>query len=494
MRKRWIGLLIAAGLLTAFVVWRQVTRQPDLAFISWLYPSYQVSPRFLGTAIDSALLTGGHWWPDSDSPPMPLDLQHPELLAWTQLLAPGWLRLGGTEADALWLTEDGETSSAASQLHPQQIQDFLDFSQAVDAKPFITLSIGPLTRSRGQWQPEQMQRLLSWLGPNYPGVLEFGNEPGGHWLFFGRQHQISFQQLAQEYQQAQQLSQAHNIPLLAPANAFWPRVGEPLQQVLGSSRDFLAAGAQPDIFSWHYYPTQSPRCGLRTKGSNWSSLLGKAALNDFSKQSLTIDRWLRQYAPDSPKWLGETGPAQCGGKADLTDRFGASLWWLAHLGEAARTGNQVVIRQSLVGGDYALLSYRQGHYLPNPDFWASTLWQRQMGPVGIGLVHSHPNLRAYAHCHPSQLGQMSLLLINAGPKPIDVYWASLSQGQFFDVHASSLDSHQVWIEQQPIEQLAWPEPELPWQSNQQWRPLMPYSYRWVQLAEPWICGPNEPLP
>jgi len=112
-------------------------------------------------------------------------------------------------------------------------------------------------------------------------------------------------------------------------------------------------------------------------------------------------------------WLGETGPSQCGGAKKYTDRFGSSLWWLAHLGEAAKTGNQSIIRQSLIGGDYALLKYN-GHYSPTPDYWGSVLWQNLMGSKGyqVTIEGSEGQIQSYAHCHPTQKNTLTLMLVN----------------------------------------------------------------------------------
>lgn len=490
IRRHKRPLLIAVTVVLLLSAWLgSRSAEPSFALVTWLTAGYQVDERYLGVAIDAAMMTGGEWWSESDSPTLPLQLDHPQLLHWTKLLAPAWVRLGGTEADKLWLYEPGDLVRASSQLTHDDIRRFLVFTEQVGAQPFITASNGPLTRKENQWQSEQFQRLLNWLPPDYSGVLEWGNEPGAHWLFFGRSHQVRFDQLADEYQQAQHLAATQGIPLLGPANAFWPGIGEPLKQIVGSSKDFLQAGANPDVFTWHYYPTQSQRCGVRTEGVNWESLLDDEAMTEFAKQSNQINRWLKQYSPGTPKWLGETGPAQCGGRANFTDRFGSSLWWLGHLGEAARTGNRVVIRQSLVGGDYALLGYQQGSYSPNPDFWASKFWRMQMGAKGVTVLNSHRQLRAYAHCHPTKQGILSLVLVNTSRQPLDITLASLANARFFDVTSLDLDSRFVFLEGKLAELYDWGQADpLPWQPDTAWHALPAYAYRWVELNEPTLCG------
>lgn len=457
--------------------------RPEAVSLVWTHERYEVSEAFLGVAIDAAMVTDGEWWEGSDSPPRPLDFSHPQLRQWTRLLQPDWIRLGGTEADKLWLVEADESAPVAPLLTRDLFQDYLSFTRDMGARPFITLSTGPLTRQEGEWQTHQLDRLFEWLPEDFDGELEFGNEPGAHWLIFGRQHQIRFDQLAQEFEQAKALVNAKGIQLAGPANAFWPEIGEPLKQVFGSSKDFLQAGAKPDIFTWHYYPTQSSRCGVKTEGADWDGLLDVETIEEFEKRNRIINKWLRQYSPGSTLWLGETGPAQCGGKARLTDRFGASLWWLSHLGIAAEQGNQTVIRQSLMGGDYALLGYNQG-YSPNPDYWASLLWQQNMGPKGFRMAGANGDIRAIAHCHPTKPGVLSLVIVNLTPHSIAVSLPQKGDGQFIDVTSNALTSRFTFVGGLLAETLDWSTPDsLPWQGFTSWRDLEGHAYRWVLVND-----------
>ncbi|TCS43940.1 hypothetical protein [Reinekea marinisedimentorum] len=476
--------------LLVLVVWLFTGRgdEPGYVTLGWLADSYEVSEDFLGVAIDAAMLTDGLWWENSDSPPRPLDLTNGDLIKWTRILQPDWLRLGGTEADKLWLYEPGDEQQPSPRLNRGQLEQFLAFTEAVGAKPFITANAGPRVRREDHWQPEQLNRLLSWLPERYNGILEFGNEPGAHWVIFGRQHQIGFEQLAGEYRHAQALAYAQGIPLAGPANAFWPVIGEPLKQIVGSSKDFLEAGANPDIFTWHYYPTQSSRCGVKTENANWEGLLDVETQEEFRKHSLKVGRWLKQYSPDSVQWLGETGPAQCGGKAKLTDRFGASLWWLSHLATAASSGNKTVIRQSLMGGDYALLRYLPG-YRPNPDYWATVLWQQNMGPRGFRLIGADGVVRAAAHCHPTRPGVMSMVIVNLSEYDATVGLPQAEAGRFIDVTSDQLESRYTFVEGELAESLDWQNTEnLPWLPIRLWRELPAYSYRWVNIDDVRLCG------
>ncbi|WP_157954416.1 hypothetical protein [Saccharospirillum mangrovi] len=483
---------LAAALLI-WVLWSVLAREdaPSFWVLNWGLESGETSPGFIGVAIDAAMLTGGEWWA-GEGPPRPVNLADDELLRWARLLQPAWVRLGGTEADRLWWRLDDEPDEDPS-LSRADIIQFLAFVDNLNARPMLTVSTGPRVRDDdGDWQPEQLERLLDWLPSDYNGILEFGNEPGAHWLMFGPTHQIGFDQYSREFVKARGYS--GTIPLAGPANAFWPEVGEPLSTLVGSSREFLESGANPAIFTWHYYPTQSRRCTVRTEGAGWESLLDVEAVTEFAKQSRKVRAWVDRYSPETQLWLGETGPAQCGGVDQLTNRFGASLWWLTQLGLAARTGQETVIRQSLMGGDYALLAYRN-HYSPNPDYWAQLLWQRLMGPRWLAVTGADGPVQAFAHCTPDASGALTLLTVNLSDKPMNIRLPLGTDAvSVLTVTSTALDSRLVQVNGQLPETLDWSaNAPLPWQPLAADSEQPPHSYRFSRIDQHTYCAAT-PMP
>ncbi|BCE03786.1 hypothetical protein [Marinicellulosiphila megalodicopiae] len=455
---------------------------------------FYVSKDYLGVAIDAAMLTDGQWWADSNSPPRPLNMDNNELIKWAKLLSPKWLRLGGTEADKLWLADsEAEASNPTfeSTLTKQQLNAFLNFADTIQARPFITASTGPLTRHLDEWQPFQFTRLLSWLPKNYNGHIEFGNEMGAHWLMFSFSDQIGFEQYGAEYHQAKQLMQNYpNVKLAGPANAFWPKIGEPLKQILGSSKSFLQQDKKPDIFTWHYYPTQSDRCGINIKETDWDHLLDDETFEEFSRQSTKVASWITDYSDETILWLGETGASQCGGTEKLTDRFGSSLWWLAHLGTAAKTGNQTIIRQSLIGGDYALLRYN-GHYSPTPDYWASVLWQKLMGAKGfnVKMTGAEEQIQSFAHCHPTKSNTLTLLLVNLKNKDIQIELDHSDNMMVLSVDSLSIKSSFTFVQSQLAETLNWQDIyKFGWIEIYSTTLLKGHSYQFIEMNDSIRCG------
>ena len=95
-------------------------------------------------------------------------------------------------------------------------------------------------------------------------------------------------------------------------------------------------------------------------------------------------------------WVPELGGAYNSGRPRVTDSFVSGFWYLDALGVLALAGTQVVCRQTLLGGSYALLELGAGPRASgapeaaggggprprrlNSDFYGAALWRKLMGP------------------------------------------------------------------------------------------------------------------
>ncbi|KAH9289644.1 hypothetical protein KI387_033761, partial [Taxus chinensis] len=105
----------------------------------------------------------------------------------------------------------------------------------------------------------------------------------------------------------------------------------------------------------------------------------------------------KNFGPWSRAWVGEAGGAYNSGHNLVTNAFVFIFWYLDQLGMASAYNTKSYCRQSLIGGNYGLLSTTT--YVPNPDYYSALLWHRLMGVRVLSISSKGTQyLRAYAHC------------------------------------------------------------------------------------------------
>jgi heparanase len=396
-------------------------------------PVEKIPSRFISASIDTSLLVGGFWWEGSKGTRRglgtervdPVNLQDLKLLKMASHLRLAWLRIGGTEADQLIYRVKkkhrgsctDETPEGCYYLDRRRWKEVERFCRDIGAELFMTLNAGPGRRKDDDsWRGKNARSLIRYSvkrGKALP-IWELGNEVNAYPFFYGRGKGISPGRYAEDIGKLEKIIVKEGGGLKAgPALVVWPIVGE----VLPFLRRFLKAissrGYKLDILTWHFYPQQSFRSPVATRRARPYTLLKPRNLNALGRNAERVRRLCRRYLPSAQLWLGETGHAQCGGEPGVSDRFISSLWWLDTLGQMALSGHSQVIRQSLIGGDYGLINFQTGE--PNPDYWATLLWNRLMGEDVYRLQQrgrGSGKLRVYLHSHPLRPGVLSLLLIN----------------------------------------------------------------------------------
>ncbi len=393
-------------------------------------------PEFLSFSIDASQVTGGKWWDPmargtesgSGTVHAPVfDFTRPALGVLVDGLAPAYLRIGGSESDKVFY--DLEPASTERRAPPPGYESTLSrdewdalntFAARHQLGVVFTLNAGPSSRDRdGRWDGANAEALLRYTKErDYPvRVWELGNEVNNFWFVFGVRQQISTARYHDDLTIARALV-THHTPaarLSGQGSMFWPVLGEPLSLLFGFMPSYLErSGDLVDQVSWHYYPQQSRRGPVATRRASPARMLDPANLDEAGYWANKVRDWRDRHAPGRPLWLGETGNAQFGGEPGLSDSYLAGLWWLDELGLMARSGMQVVVRQTLAGMNYGLID--DATLAPRPDYWASLLWKRLMGDRVLatrveGTSGSH--LRAYAHVGPE--GALTVLLINLDP-------------------------------------------------------------------------------
>jgi hypothetical protein len=378
-----------------------------------------VDERFQSYNIEMVEVTGGRFWkpypsarfdPHSDhyEQRRPIDLGNPLLRKLAAALAPAYLRVSGTWANATYFADTDLAQSAPPPgfngvLSRQQWRGVVDFSQAVGAQIVTSFAVSPGTRNAaGVWLPDQARRFLAYTYAvggrvaaaefmNEPNVAMTGGAPAGdNAAAYARDFKI-FRALVKE-----------NYPemlVLGPGTA----------SAAASASDMLAAtgSGSLDVISYHHYGVLSERCS--------GTSAPEEALSEewLSRTDLTLAfyRSLREkFEPGKPLWLTETAEAACGGNRwDST--FLDTFRYLDQLGRLAKAGVQIVMHNTLAASDYGLLDERT--LAPKPNYWSALLWRLLMGRVVLDPGVPVPaGLHVYAHCQRGRSGGVSLLILN----------------------------------------------------------------------------------
>jgi hypothetical protein len=474
MKARHLALALALALGLSLLV-----GEPETAGGSCVVATVTVDPsrpvatvdrRYLSFAIDTALLVGGAWWDGSTSVSggrgtvnaPPLDFADARLRRLARELKPAILRVGGTEADLCYYSLDPSRpvttppSGFKSVLSAERWDELAGFSRDLELDLMFTLNAGKGTRdSRLRWQPDQARALLQHAQARGQtvAVWELGNEVNGYWVTQGLLDTVSGQLYAEDYAVARDLVRllSPGSLLAGPSSAFWPILGEPLGCLFGVERPFLASvRGDVDVVTWHFYPTESRRAPIQVRAATESNVLAPRTLDEAARWADEVVGLRDSSRPTAQVWLGETGPAQCGGEPGLTNAFASTFLWLDQLGSLARHGQRLQVRQDLVGADYGLL--RASDLSPNPDYWSSLLWKRLMGPTVYGATVTGSELvRAYAHGTPGGAGFTLLLLDLSETRPAQVTLAGVgSQATQYQVTAAAPLSRELLLNGAPL--------------------------------------------
>jgi heparanase 1 len=440
---------------------KELSSQGQRSEVSVSLVSYQpisfVRPEYASYSIDISVLAGGFWWEGSDGTRRglgtlrvpPLDLRSKKLDRLVKALGPAYLRVGGSEADHIHYFQCQESDPEALVLTKKRWDHLHEFIQRNNLKFSFTFKYGLFKRHlHGDWSGSEIQALLDYsLKKGYRlDVCELGNELNAYWAFHGLQAQPGPRKLAQDYDTFSTLIRDHypDALIAGPGSAYWPRLGETIKPFTNLSQNFLRAmRSKLDIVDWHFYPFQSDRSPVRTRSANLRSAMSARSLNSFKSYSEQLRKWRDIYHPRAELWTGETGSAQCGGQPKLSDRFASSFWWADQLGQGARLGQKVMIRQSLIGGDYGLIDRLT--LKPRPDYWITWLWKSLMGEEVFDVASDHDKLRVYCH-RDRRCNGWVVLLINLGDFRLMPNFQSLGQvRERYIVTAKDLQSKKVRI-------------------------------------------------
>ncbi|KAI4463089.1 heparanase [Holotrichia oblita] len=114
----------------------------------------------------------------------------------------------------------------------------------------------------------------------------------------------------------------------------------------------------------------------------------------------------------------ETSDAYGGGAPGYSNRYIGTFIWLDKLGISAKMGLDVVVRQTLFKGFYALID---NNYDPTPNYWISVIYKAFVGPEVVPCIEaSSEKVRLYCQCTNKNFRSSSVTLFGFNLKDSDV--------------------------------------------------------------------------
>jgi heparanase len=420
-----------------------------------------VDERFQSYNIEMVEVTGGRFWKPYESGPgasdkahapakptesspagidpalfeyrPPIDLSNARLRKLAAGLGPAYIRVSGTWANTVYFHDSDDPAPEKppagfnAVLTRKQWKGVVDFSRAVDGKIMTSFSFGTGARdAAGVWTPEQARKWLGYTKAvggsiaaaefmNEPNFASIGGAPKGYDAAGFARDLAVFRSFLKE--------SAPGIFLLGPSSVGEAGVLATSTAIPGRLRteDLMkATGPVFDGFSYHIYPAVSQRCAatMPSIGTTAAVALSKDWLSRPGEINEFYMGLRDKYDPGKPLWVTETADAACGGNP-WASTFLDTFRYLNQHGRLAQKGVQVIAHNTLAASDYGLLDEKT--FAPRPNYWASVLWRRLMGPVVLTPGPAPDNdLYVYAHCMRDRRGGVTVLAINAGAKPQEV--------------------------------------------------------------------------
>ena len=383
---------------------------------------------------------GGVWGPNASI--LEVDLSGAGIIGVARALAPGVLRLGGSEAGEN-LTYVGFPRSVTQCptgyyycLTRERWDTILAFASTTGVRLMFDLNlIGPGHSSNWTAAAAQIDALLAYTATQHsaaPWALELGNENN---VNNGLDPAVAAARFAQVY---------------GLLTRYWPeRATRPL--LVGPSvhidRDWIVSflralergrsaaddGFPLDAFAYHMYAGYGMAPDIATQVPTAAFLDDARGLVDAAAAAVRFSA--AGTAARLPLIVSETAAAWAsGGPSGACVGFASSFWYFDHLAHAASAlggGHLLVARQTLVGGNYSLVDSNRGFWA-NPDYFVALLWRtvvegggdqgsRHQGGVDLAsgapveqpptrvlfsarpaVIHEdiHRELRSFAACDP----------------------------------------------------------------------------------------------
>ncbi len=392
----------------------------------------------------------------------PINLTDKRLLNLAKGLAPAYVRVSCTWANAIYFQDSDETKMAKAPvgfvnvLTKSQWKGVIDFVKATDSKLVTSFAVSNGVRdAQGTWTPKEAQKIVSYTKSQ-------GGEIAAAELFNEPTMPMAGGEMNKNYN-------ANNFAKDMAAFNAWSKIAVPNMLVLGpgsvleglpevslagmgmtylSTDAMMSAEPKPhfDVFSYHFYGAASTRM---MRNGPFSIKADNALDSSWLRRTDTVTDYyagLRdKYSPGKPLWITETAEAAAGG-----DPFSATYLdcfrYLYQLGSLAKKGVKVVMHNTLAASEYSLID--QDTHLPKPNYWAALLWAKLMGPKVYEAGNGSPGVYVFAHNMKGHESGMTILVINTNRTSAVV--AIPSDAEQYSLTSTELQSKTVQLNGQGL--------------------------------------------
>jgi heparanase 1 len=392
----------------------------------------------------------------------PINLADKRLINLAKGLAPAYVRVSGTWANAIYFQDDDDAQIAnapagfVNVLTRKQWNGVIDFVKATDSRLVTSFAVSNGVRNaQGVWTPKEAQKVAAY-------TKRQGGEIAAAELFNEPTMPTAGGEMDKNYN-------ASNFAKDVAAFTAWAKGELPDMLVLGpgsvgegspnvslqamgmkilSTDAMMSAEPKPvfDVFSYHYYGAAS----VRMMRSGPFSIKADHALDEsWLRKTDTVASYyagLRdKYNPGKPLWITETGQAAAGGDA-YAATFLDCFRYLYQLGSLAKKGVKVIMHNTLAASEYSLID--QDTHLPKPNYWAAWLWAKLMGTEVYDAGIEVSGVYVFAHNLKGHEGGITFLVINTNKQSTS--FAIPSNAEQYTLTSEELQGKTVQLNMQEL--------------------------------------------
>ncbi len=403
----------------------------------------------------------------------PVNLADKRLLNLAKGLAPAYVRVSGTWANATYFQNDGAPAKPApagfvNVLTRDQWKGVVDFVKATNSELVTSFAVSNGVRDKaGVWTPKEAQKIVDYttsLGGSIAAAELFNepNMPAAGGAMNANYDATNFAKDQAAFRTWARKAVPHMLTV-GPGSVDTETLGMNLDSIgmkFLSTDQLMSAEPRPtfDVFSYHFYGSASQRI-MGDKAFKPEHALDAEWLQRTDASADRYKAFRDKYDPGAPLWNTETAQAAGGG-----DPFAATyvdcFRYLYQMGSLAKKGVQVVMHNTLAASEYSLID--QDTHLPKPNYWAALLWARLMGTEVYDAGTGAPGVYIFAHNRKGQAAGVTLLVINTNATPTTVNLPSA--GERYTLTSDQLQGASVQLNGQELKLTA--QDELPAISGQ----------------------------